>query len=101
MIEALHVQIGSLDTELRAFARRQAGCKALMAHYGIGALTAVTIVAELGDASRFSSSRQAVRFAGLDITAIRDRATATPPPAGTPHQPSSRRPAAREGRGPR
>jgi transposase len=68
MIEALHVQIGSLDTELRAFARRQAGCKALMAHYGIGALTAVTIVAELGDASRFSSSRQAVRFAGLDIT---------------------------------
>ena len=68
MIEALHVQIGSLDTELRAFARRQAGCKALIAHYGIGALTAVTIIAELGDASRFSSSRQAVRFAGLDIT---------------------------------
>ena len=25
------------------------GCKALMAHYGIGALTAVTILAELGD----------------------------------------------------
>src|SRR3954463_16709385 len=35
MIDALRVQIGSLDTELRAFARRQAGCKALMAHYGI------------------------------------------------------------------
>jgi transposase len=68
MIDALDQQIGSLDKKLRAFARRQAGCKALMAHYGIGALTAVTIVAELGDASRFSSSRQAVRFAGLDIT---------------------------------
>ena len=39
-----------------------------MAHYGIGALTAVTILAELGDARRFSSSRHAVRYAGLDIT---------------------------------
>ena len=34
----------------------------------IGELTAVTILAELGDARRFSSSRDAVRFAGLDIT---------------------------------
>ncbi len=39
-----------------------------MGHYGIGALTAVAIVAELGDTRRFSSSRQAVRYAGLDIT---------------------------------
>ena len=39
-----------------------------MAHYGIGELTAVTILAELGDCTRFSSSRQAVRYAGLDIT---------------------------------
>jgi transposase len=68
MIAALDVQLVSLDKELRAFARRQPGCRALMAHYGIGPLTAVTIVAELGDASRFSSSREAVRYAGLDIT---------------------------------
>ena len=39
-----------------------------MAHYGIGALTAVTILAELGDCRRFSSSRHAVRYAGMDIT---------------------------------
>ena len=39
-----------------------------MGHYGIGELTAVTILAELGDARRFSSSRHAVRYAGLDIT---------------------------------
>jgi transposase len=39
-----------------------------MPHYGIGELTAVTIVAELGDASRFSSAREAVRYAGMDIT---------------------------------
>ena len=39
-----------------------------MAHYGIGPLVAVTILAELGDCTRFSSSRLAVRYAGLDIT---------------------------------
>jgi len=68
MVDALEVQIGPLDTQLRAYARRQPGCRALMAHYGIGELTAVTILAELGDARRFSNSRDAVRYAGLDIT---------------------------------
>jgi transposase len=68
MIDALEAQIVPLDKALRAYARRQVGCTALMAHYGIGALTAVTILAELGDCTRFSSSRHAVRYAGLDIT---------------------------------
>jgi transposase len=68
MTDALDVQLGPLDRELRAYARRQPGCRALMAHYGIGELTAVTILAELGDCRRFSSSRQAVRYSGLDIT---------------------------------
>jgi transposase len=68
MIDAIEVQIAPIDRELRAYARRQPGCRALMAHYGIGALTAVTILAELGDCRRFSSSRQAVRYSGLDIT---------------------------------
>jgi transposase len=68
MIDALDVQMGPVEKELRAYARRQPGCKALMGHYGIGELTAVTILAELGDVSRFSSSRQAVRYAGLDVT---------------------------------
>ena len=68
MVDALEVQIGPLDKQLRTYARRQPGCRALMAHYGIGELTAVTILAELGDARRFSNSRDAVRYAGLDIT---------------------------------
>jgi transposase len=68
MVDAVDRQMAPLDKELRAYARRQAGCKALMVHYGIGELTAVTILAELGDCTRFSSSRQAVRYAGLDIT---------------------------------
>jgi transposase len=68
MIDALDRQMRPIEKELRSYARRQEGCKALMAHYGIGELTAVTILAELGDCARFSSSRQAVRYAGMDIT---------------------------------
>ncbi len=36
MIDALDLQMRPIEKELRAYARRQAGCKALMAHYGIG-----------------------------------------------------------------
>lgn len=68
MIDALLARLGPLDAELRALARVQPGCRALQAHYGIGELTAVTILAELGDVSRFSFSRRAVRYAGMDIT---------------------------------
>jgi transposase len=39
-----------------------------MRHYGIGELPSVAILAELSDCRRFSSSRQAVRYAGLGIT---------------------------------
>jgi transposase len=40
----------------------------LQAHYGIGPLTSVAIWAELGDCGRFSSSSDAVRHSGLDVT---------------------------------
>jgi Transposase IS116/IS110/IS902 family len=36
--------------------------------YGVGALTAVTILAELGDVHRFENSRDVVRYAGPDVT---------------------------------
>jgi transposase len=64
-------QIDGLDAELdlRTLARRQLGCRALMTHhYGIGAITAPTILAELGDARRFAGGDQVVRATGLDIT---------------------------------
>ena len=51
MIDAPETQIAPLDKELRAYARRQAGCKALMGHYGIGPLVAVTILSALASAS--------------------------------------------------
>ena len=49
LIEAIDHQLAPLEKELRQLARRQPGCRALMAHYGIGELTAPTILSELGD----------------------------------------------------
>jgi transposase len=68
MIDALDAQEAPITQQLRRYARRQPGCRALMGLYGVGELTAAAILAELGDTRRFSSSRQAVRYAGLDIT---------------------------------
>jgi transposase len=68
VIDAVDLQLRPIDQELCSYARRQAGCRALQAHYGIGALTSIVILAELGDPRRFSSSREAVRYGGLDIT---------------------------------
>jgi transposase len=67
LIEALDRQLQPLESELRRLARRQPGCRALMRHYGIGELTAPAILCELGDVTRLSSSRKAVRCSGLDI----------------------------------
>jgi transposase len=78
MIDALDAQLAPLNRELRAYARRQPGCRALMRHYGIGELIAVTVLAELGDAGRFSSSSDAVRYGGMDIT-VRHRIGAARP----------------------
>ena len=69
MIDALDVQLGPFDLSLRQYARAQAGCRELAAQiYGVGELTSVTILAELGDTRRFQNSRDAVRYGGLDIT---------------------------------
>jgi transposase len=67
-IDVLSAEIEPLRTQLVNFARHQAGCRALQAHYGIGWLCAAIIWAEIGDARRFHSSGQLVRFAGLDVT---------------------------------
>jgi transposase len=67
MIDALDRQLAPLERDIRALARRQAGCRELMRHYGIGPVTAPSIVAELGDVSRLSASRKAVRCSGLDV----------------------------------
>jgi len=68
VIAHVNSQLAPLDRDLKAFARAQPGCRALMRHYGIGPQVACAILAELGDTRRFSSSRQSVRFGGLDVT---------------------------------
>jgi transposase len=69
VIDALDLKLIPFDQALRAYARKQPGCRALIkAIYGVGELTAVTILAELGDPCRFQNSRDVVRYAGLDIT---------------------------------
>jgi len=78
MIDACDVQLAPLDRALHRYARHQTGCVALMGMFGVGPLTSAAILAELGDARRFSSSRHAVRFAGLDITVYSSDARRSP-----------------------
>jgi transposase len=67
IIDELDRQLAPLERQLGTLARRQPGCRALMGFYGIGPITATTIVSELGDVGRLSASRKAVRCAGLDV----------------------------------
>jgi transposase len=69
MLDQLDRELVPIDHTLADFARRQPGCRALTAQlYGVGAVTATAILAELGDARRFRSSDDAVRHSGLDVT---------------------------------
>ncbi len=67
-LDELSAEIAPLRAQLVSFAKHQTGCRALQAHFGVGWLCAAIIWAEIGDARRFASSDQLVRFAGLDIT---------------------------------
>jgi transposase len=78
-IDGLTAEIKLLRAQLVDFARHQPGCQALQArHYGVGWLSAAIIWAEIGDARRFRSSDQLVRFAGLDITVYSSDAKRAP-----------------------
>ena len=68
-IDHLDRQLVPLDAYLVRFSKLQPGCRALTHRlFGVGDLTAVFIWAELGNCVRFSSSDDAVRYSGLDIT---------------------------------
>jgi transposase len=67
IIDMLDIQLATIEQDLRALARHQAGCRALMGQYGMGELSALVTLVELGDVGRMHASRQAVRMAGLDI----------------------------------
>lgn len=67
-IDAINAELDPLRAEIARFSRRQLGCRGLQAHYGIGPFFSVAIWAEMGDARRFSSSADAVRHTGLDVS---------------------------------
>jgi transposase len=69
MIDTLEREISEIERSLRRVARLQVGCQALMTQFGVGELIALTLVTELGDVTRMSSPRKAVRFAGIDMLA--------------------------------
>jgi transposase len=65
VIEALEARLHVVRHQLTDAARHLAGAKVLAARlYGVGPVTALAITCWLAGAGRFSSSRQAVRFAG-------------------------------------
>jgi transposase len=68
-MDDLEAEMVPVHARIAAFSRRQIACKVLAAElYGVGPLVAAIVWAFLGDARRFSSSAQAVRHAGLDVT---------------------------------
>ena len=69
MLAAVEARMEILRKQLLDAARHLTGAKVLAARlYGAGPVTALALTCWLAGAGRFSSSRKAVRFTGLDIT---------------------------------
>jgi transposase len=68
MIDALQVPIDRLDVEVREHARADPQVRVLTGLPGVGELTALVIVAEIGDIARFGSARKLAAWAGLTPT---------------------------------
>jgi transposase len=61
----LAIPIGRLEREIAAQAKPDPRVQALMALPGVGKLTAMTLVAEIGDIGRFPTARKLCAWAGL------------------------------------
>ena len=68
LIDALQEPIDRLDWEIRQRARSDPRVKVLTQLPGIGPFTALVILAEVGDISRFASARKLASWAGLTPT---------------------------------
>jgi transposase len=83
IMDILAEHLDRLRRRLVATARHVNGARALMAAiYGVGPMTSLALCAWLGGPERFSSSRKAVRFTGLDITVHSSAARAGCPGKG-------------------
>ena len=67
-IDALAPQIDRIDGELRQHAKADPRVRALTVLPGVGQFTALVIVAEVGDITRFGSARKLASWAGLTPT---------------------------------
>jgi transposase len=65
LLDALATPIGRLERQIAALARPDPRVQALMALPGVGKLTAMTLVAEIGDIARFPTARKLCAWAGL------------------------------------
>jgi transposase len=65
LLDALATPIGRLEREIAALAKPDPRVQALMALPGVGKLTAMTLVAEIGDIGRFPTARKLCAWAGL------------------------------------
>jgi transposase len=84
MLAATEARLGPLRHQLRQAAAHLVGAKVLAARlYGVGPVTGLALTCWLGGAGRFSSSRKAVRFTGLDIT-VHSSDRKGPPRAAVP-----------------
>ncbi len=68
LIDALQERIDRLDWEIRQRARSDPRVKVLTQLPGIGPFTALVILAEIGEVSRFASARKLASWAGLTPT---------------------------------
>jgi transposase len=68
VLDGLVGPISALDDEIHERAKADSRVKVLMALPGVGELTAMIILAEVGDISRFGSARKLASWAGLTPT---------------------------------
>jgi transposase len=65
LLDALATPIARLERQIAALAKPDPRVQALMALPGVGRLTAMTLVAEIGDIARFPTARKLCAWAGL------------------------------------
>jgi transposase len=68
LLDALAPPIARLERQIAALAKPDPRVQALMALPGVGRLTAMTLVAEIGDIDRFPTARKLCAWAGLTPT---------------------------------
>jgi len=65
VLESLRAQLGAIDTKMRAMAQENENAKLLMTIPGIGAIRAMSIIAEIDTIRRFPSEKHFSSYAGL------------------------------------